>query len=168
MYKKINYTDASKAAIEQIQKGAFLTVKSGEKINTMTIGWGSIGFAWGKPVFTVLVRYSRYTYELIEKAEDFTVSIPLKGQLKSELAYCGTKSGKDVDKFKECNLDLKESQNVKSPIIDNCDLHFECKIIFKQPMDENNLAQEIKDKSYSSGNLHVIYYGEILNSYIKE
>ena len=167
MYKEINFTELSKELLDQLQKGAFLTVKAGDKVNTMTIAWGSLGFMWYKPMFTSMVRYSRYTYELIEKAEDFTVSFPLNGQLKQELGICGTKSGKDMDKFGECNLTLKEGEVVKSPIIDECDLHIECKIVYKQPMDENALCQEIKDKAYGSGNYHVLYYGEIVKAYVK-
>jgi flavin reductase (DIM6/NTAB) family NADH-FMN oxidoreductase RutF len=133
----------------------------------MTIAWGSLGFMWYKPVFTAMVRYSRYTYDLIEKAAYFTVSFPLNGQLKKELGICGTKSGKDMDKFGECNLTLKEGEAVKSPVIDECDLHIECKIVYKQPMDENAICQEIKDKAYENGNYHVLYYGEIVKAYIK-
>ncbi len=167
MYKEINFTENSKELLDQLQKGAFLTVKSGDQVNTMTIAWGSLGFMWHKPVFTAMVRYSRYTYDLIEKAEDFTVSFPLNGQLKKELGICGTKSGKDMDKFKECNLTLKEGEAVKSPVIDECDLHIECKIVYKQPMDENAICQEIKDKAYENGNYHVLYYGEIVKAYVK-
>lgn len=83
----------------------------------MTIGWGNVGIVWGKPIFMVAVRYSRYTYDLIEKAKDFTVSIPLKNNLKKELTYCGTYSGKDVDKFKECNLKLKKGRKVVSLLL---------------------------------------------------
>lgn len=168
MYREIKFNDLSKELLEQLQKGAFLTVKSGDKVNTMTIAWGALGFMWNKPVFTAMVRYSRYTYELIEKAEDFTVSFPLNGQMKKELGSCGTKSGRDVDKFKECNLTLKDGDAVNSPVIDECDLHVECKIVFKQPMDENYLDEEVKERSYANGNYHVIYYGEIKKVYVKE
>lgn len=167
MYREINFTELSKELLGQLQKGAFLTVKAGDKVNTMTIGWGSLGFMWQKPVFTAMVRYSRYTYDLIEKAEDFTVSFPLKGQLKEELGICGTKSGRDMDKFKQCNLTLKEGEVVNSPVIDECDLHIECKIVYKQAMDENAISDEIKDKAYGNGNYHVMYYGEIVKAYVK-
>lgn len=167
MYKEVNFTEISKELLDQLQNGAFLTVKAGDTVNTMTITWGSLGFIWYKPTFTAMVRYSRYTYELIEKAEDFTVSLPLNGQLKKELDICGTKSGKDVDKFAQCNITLKEGEVVKSPIIDECDLHIECKILYKQPMDENAVCQEIKDKSYINGDYHTLYYAEIVKAYIK-
>lgn len=67
MYKEIKFTEMSKEILEQLQKGAFLTVKSDDKVNTMTIAWGALGFMWYKPVFTAMVRYSRYTYELLRR-----------------------------------------------------------------------------------------------------
>jgi len=168
MYKEIDFKDYSKEMLEQLPKGAFLTVKHDGMVNTMTIGWGSPGHIWHMPVFIVMVRYSRYTYQLINNAEDFTVSFPLKGQLKEALNICGTKSGRDIDKIKECDLKLKEGEAVNSPVIDDCDLHVECKIVYKQGMDEKLLSREIKDKLYPTGDFHVFYYGEIVKAYIKE
>lgn len=168
MYKEIKFTEMSKELLEQLQRGAFLTVKNGDRVNTMTIAWGSLGYIWNKPIFTALVRYSRHTHDLIFDSEDFTVSFPLNGQLKEALGICGTKSGRDMDKFKECNLTLKGADTVKSPVIDECDLHIECRVVYKQEMNENNVIDEIKDKSYANGDYHVMYFGEILKAYIRE
>ncbi len=87
MLEKIDYSMYSKEAIEQLHKGAFMSVKVGNELNTMTIGWGSIGFIWGKPIFTALVRYSRHTYELVEQTDEFTISFPLNGQLKKRVRF---------------------------------------------------------------------------------
>jgi flavin reductase (DIM6/NTAB) family NADH-FMN oxidoreductase RutF len=168
MFKSIKYTEMSKDMLEQLQKGAFLTVKEGDRLNTMTIGWGSIGYMWNKPVLIVMVRYSRHTFDLIDKAQDFTVSLPLNGQLKDALTFCGTKSGREIDKIKECNLKLKPGNKVNTPVLEDCDLHLECKIVYKQPMDEQQLTKGIKDRSYSNGDYHVLYYGEIVDVYVRE
>lgn len=148
-------------------QGAFLTVKSGEKINTMTIGWGSVGYAWNKPIFTVFVRKSRYTYDLMENSDNFTVSIPLSKNLKSALAICGSKSGRDIDKLKECNLSLDASRIVDTPIIAECELHYECKIVYKQDMNPDLLVKNITQSAYANQDYHTIYYGEIVETYIK-
>src|SRR6056297_3293056 len=108
--EKINFNKHLQQVNDSIAIGAFLTVKDGKKLNTMTIGWGSIGFIWGRPMFTVLVRHSRYTHNLIENTDQFTVSVPLNGQLKKETDYCGSHSGRDVDKFKELGLELIEGK----------------------------------------------------------
>ena len=158
-------------------KGGFLTVKDKNgRVNTMTIGWCNIGYEWARPIFTVLVRQSRYTHELLENAEDFTVSIPLDINMNKALGFCGSKSGRDFDKFKECNLNLLESKSVKSPVIDNCHMYYECSIVYKHPIDlklldekiRNEWYQEDDNKWYEPGDCHTIYYGEILNCYSNE
>jgi flavin reductase (DIM6/NTAB) family NADH-FMN oxidoreductase RutF len=164
----VNFTVNLEQAMNYLHKqGAFLTVKSGDTTNTMTISWGNIGFEWNKPIFTVLVRKSRYTYELIENTDEFTVSIPLSNNLKSALSYCGTKSGRDVDKFKECGLTLETGKSVSTPIISDCELHYECKIVYKQEMNPELLSESITNSSYKTGDYHTFYYGEIVNCYIK-
>jgi flavin reductase (DIM6/NTAB) family NADH-FMN oxidoreductase RutF len=168
MLKDIAYNEMSKEMLDQLQRGAFLTVKGGDELNTMTIGWGNIGVIWSKPIFTVMVRYSRYTYELLEKTDEFTVSIPLSKDMKKELGICGTKSKREIDKFKECNLTAEKGKVVDTPIIGECDLHYECRIVYKQAMEPSNIDKKIREVKYSDNDFHVIYYGEIVASYIKE
>ena len=162
--KKVDYMAVAEKAMHQIKKGAFLTVgASGGTLNTMTIGWASIGFVWRKPIFMVAVRDSRHTFGIIEKATDFTVSVPSKG-MTEEVMFCGTKSGRDVDKFKACNLEITGAQQTESPIISIPGLHFECKIVFKVPMDPANLDAEC-EKLYPEKDYHTLYFGEILDCY---
>jgi len=162
----MNFTQNLEKALEYLHKqGAFLTTKVRNETNTMTISWGSIGFIWRKPMFTVLVRKSRHSHELIEKAGEFTVSVPLDENMKKALDICGSKSGRDMDKFKECNLELQEGKSISTPVIKDCGVHYECKIIFKQDMAPNLLDEEIDDNVYDSKNYHTIYYGEIVNCY---
>ncbi|MDD4802013.1 MAG: flavin reductase family protein [Syntrophomonas sp.] len=165
MPQKINYKEYSRQFLEQLPKGAFLTVKEGERLNTMTIGWGSIGYVWARPVLMVMVRYSRYTHDLIEKALDFSVSVPALGGLKKPLAVAGTKSGRDMDKFKECDLTVQTAKSIASPVIKECDYIFECKLLFKHAMEPDKLDKSIHDKFYADNDFHVIYYGEILACY---
>ena len=57
--KYLNYMSIAEDAINKIKKGAFLTVKAADVLNTMTIGWATFGFIWQKPVMMVAVRSSR-------------------------------------------------------------------------------------------------------------
>ena len=100
----------------------------------MTIGWAIIGYVWRKPIIMFAVRLSRHTFSIIEMAEDFTVSIP-SSDMKKEIMFCGTKSGCDYNKFKECNLQTSDGQKVITPIIKVPGLHYECKIVYKSAMD---------------------------------
>lgn len=144
--------------------GAFLTTSVDGVKNTMVIGWGSIGYAWGRPIFTVLVRDSRYTYELMEKASEFTVSIPLTEHMKSELQFCGTKSGRDLDKFAHCNLRLEAGHGVDVPIIADCQLHYECRIVGKLRLRPENLHESCH-RWYPKEDYHTFYTGEIVACY---
>ena len=73
----MDFNEKLNLSMEYLHKqGAFLTAKVDDKVNTMTISWGSVGFMWGKPVFMALIRPQRYTNEFIEKSNSFTVSIP--------------------------------------------------------------------------------------------
>ncbi|MGI6066563.1 MAG: flavin reductase family protein [Bacillota bacterium] len=167
MFKDIAFSELAKETLEQIKSGAFLVVQDGDKANIMTIGWGSIGFIWKRPVFTVLVRYSRYTYELLEKVNEFTVNFPLQNNMNQELSFCGTKSGRDVDKFMECRLTPVPAKKVAAPVIKECDYFYECRIVCRQAMQPALVDEEIISTSYPNGDFHMLYYGEILASYKK-
>ena len=158
------FTDISGKIIDQLNSGIFLTVKDNNgSLNTMTIGWASLGRLWQKPVFIALVRPTRHTYKLIENAKDFTVSIPLNGQLKNELTVCGTKSGRDMDKFSECGLVPVQIDDLFSPAIDGCDIFLGCKIIYKQTLSPESMNQWLNKIYDEHKDYHTLYYGEILS-----
>lgn len=170
MLKKTILTEVIKEAVEQLSLGgAFLTTGYEEKINTMTISWAAMGQIWNKPVIIVAVRYSRNTFNLIEKSNQFTVSFPGRGELAKELSLCGSKSGRDTDKFDECGFKPLESATVVAPLIDKCKTHLECKVVYKQSMEPGTLDNSIKETFYEPGNdYHVLYYGEITACYVTE
>ncbi|WZL80061.1 flavin reductase family protein [Vallitaleaceae bacterium 9-2] len=163
--KEVLYTRHLKELLEQIPKGAFLTVKTQDKINTMTIGWATSGVMWGRQVLVIGVRPSRYSYEGIDMDKEFTVSIPMNQKLKKEITYCGTHSGRDVDKFENCNIHALEGHKVDVPIIEECGLHYECRVIAKHQLIPEYIDQTINDRYYPEGDYHMIFYGEILSSY---
>ena len=162
--KRIDYMAVAQQAVTQIKNGAFLTVKSGGAINTMTIGWATIGYAWRKPILMIAVRLSRHTFTIIETAEDFTVSMP-SSDMKKEIMFCGTKSGRDYNKFKECNLQILDSQKVVTPIIKVPGLHYECKIVYKSAMDPAYLNKDYETALYPENDYHTLYFGEIVDCY---
>ena len=75
--------------------------------NAMTASWGGLGVLWSKPVATIYVRPQRYTFELCEKSERISLCV-LPEEYRPALKICGTKSGKDTDKLKECSLTATE------------------------------------------------------------
>ncbi|MFW6008057.1 MAG: flavin reductase family protein [archaeon] len=166
--KKVDYNEYFSEASSSLSKGAFLTVKNNNELNTMTIGWATIGIIWGKPVLMVMVRKSRYTYNLIENTGEFSVSFAFGDKMKKELNFCGTRSGRNYDKFEECSLITVPGDKIDTPLIKNCDLHYECKIRFKQAMNKDNLVQEFDNKFYGSGDYHTLYFGEIVNTFLEK
>ncbi|MBI3921701.1 MAG: flavin reductase family protein [Armatimonadetes bacterium] len=131
------------------------------KPNAMTIGWGTIGSIWGKPTFCVLVRPSRYTFDCIEATNDFTVNVPPQ-ELREAVGFCGRFSGREHDKFTEMKLTAAPSLHVKSPVIEQCPIQYECKVIHRNEVIPENLPAEILESAYPGGNYHTVYFGEIL------
>ena len=160
-----DYTDHLREALSD--DGVFLVaVDKNGKANPMTIGWGMVGRVWSRPVFTVLVRRSRYTHGCIQNSDSFTVNVPRLGELKEELLLCGTKSGRDLNKAAECNLRLLPGKKVDTPIIEKCALHYECRIIVrKQLQTDDFFFPEVLEEYYKSNDHHLVVMGEILAAY---
>ena len=168
MYKEIGVFDYSNVVLEKMKPGNFLTTKDGDVINTMIIGWGGVMVIWGRPMFIVLVRDSRATYNLIENSNEFTVSIPMKNNLLDAIKICGTKSLREMNKFEYCNLTPIKGRKIDTPIIGEAELHYECKVIYKQTLDQTVVPQIVKSRYYNNTANHTVYYGEIVDQYIYE
>ena len=167
MYMEIGIFDYAGKILERTNPGLFLTTRYKDKTNTMIIGWGGILVVWGKPLFIVYVRDCRATYELIENAGEFTVSIPLEADLRREIQFCGTKSLRDHDKFKELGMTAVPGRKRATPIVGEAELHYECKVIYKQTLDQSVVPQAVKDRYYTTTKAnHTVYYGEIIDQYL--
>lgn len=161
--KEMKNLEGIQEFINRIEQGAFLVVRGNEETNVMTIGWGLIGFVWRRPVLMVAVRTSRYTHQLIEKADSFTVSVP-SADMKKEINLCGSKSGRNLDKFKECGFSTEKSKTVGTPVLKVPGYHFECRIINKAPTDPKFLSPDLEN-IYPAKDYHTLYFGEVLASY---
>jgi len=163
--KEIPFNKGLKDAMAQVPKGAFLTVSKDNKTNVMTIGWATSGIMWGRPVFVIGVRPSRYTYKLIDMGDEFSVSVPLDQKLKKQLGFCGSNSGRDLDKFEAGDITPFKGQGVKVPVVGECDLHFECRVVAKHQLVSDYIDDNIKNRYYPEGDYHMIFYGEIIKAY---
>ena len=164
MSKKIvDYRDHIAQTVTAFDESRVLLVTQGREgpPNVMAIGWGTIGIVWRRPVFSVLVRPSRYTFKLIHEVGEFTVNV-VPPQLKEVVEYCGTVSGRDHDKFKEKQLTAIRSAKVKAPIIKECILHFECQTLAINDLIPAETADPIKARFYPKGDFHRVFFGEIL------
>jgi flavin reductase (DIM6/NTAB) family NADH-FMN oxidoreductase RutF len=164
--KTVNEMEIAQKAVELTKGGAFLVVQAKGRKNVMTIGWSMFGFVWKKPVMMVAVRDSRFTFGIIEEADSFTVSVPT-GNMQKETNFCGSKSGKEFDKFKECKLETTKAQKVSSPVLKIPGYHYECKIICKTPMDPKLIDKDV-EALYPQKDYHTLYFGEVVACYIIE
>ena len=160
-----DHTDRLRQALSD--GGAFLVaVDENGKANPMTIGWGTVGWVWGKPVFVVLVRRSRYTHGCIRKSDSFTVNVPRLGELQDALLFCGTKSGRDVDKAAECSLSLVPGKAVRTPVIEQCALHYECRVVVTKQLEAADFSSsELLEEHYKSDDHHLVVMGEVVAAY---
>ena len=105
---------------------------------------------------------------MIEAAKEFTVTLPLDDQLKEALALCGSKSGRDMDKLAAAGLTALPGQKISTPVIAGNCIHYECKVVYRQDMDQDALAAMLQHSCYASGDYHTLYYGEIVACYQTE
>ena len=176
--RKINVLDYSSEILKALSKGILLTVKGDEKVNTMAISWGALGIEWNKLLFTAYIRENRYTKAILDKTLDFTINIPLDKMDSKVFNIYGTKSGRDIDKIKEANLTLVDSEIVSSPAIKELPITLECKVLYKQKQVLENLPDDIVKRDYpqdvdgsavgANRDPHTAYYAEIVAAYIIE
>ena len=139
--------------------GAFVT--SGD--NVMVASWGFVGVMWGKKVFVAPVRDSRYTKVMLDKTGEFTVSVPAAGTMKKEIAFCGSKSGRDYYKWAETGMKKKAAKVVGTCLVEGCERYFECRVLGVLPMGDMDLSAV--EEWYPTGDKHNFYFGEIVAEY---
>ena len=144
-----------------------LTAGDRSGCNTMTIGWCQLGCLWRTPVCTVYVRPERYTYEFMESHDYFTVSV-LPANLKETLMTCGTKSGRDLDKVRECGLTVAYGEG-DAPYFEEAEWVLVCKKIYAQDFREDCVTdRETVMPCYGKdGGWHRAYTGKVVEAYHK-
>ena len=171
---RLQLTD-SQAAVRALlpalgAENALLTAGTAERCNTMTIGWCQTGRLWNLQTCTVYVRPERYTYEFMESSDYFTVSV-LPEDMKKAMSLCGTKSGRDMDKIKECGLTVRTGES-GAPFFEEAELVLVCRKLYVQDMTPDSVlpagAEKILPYYGAKGGWHRIYTGEIVEAYASE
>lgn len=94
--------------------------------NIITLAW--VGIVCSKPPMVgISIRPGRYSYSLIEETKEFVVNLPTKALL-TATDYCGTVSGKRVDKFAKTGLTPIPGEKIGAPLIKECPVNLECKV----------------------------------------
>ena len=166
MWRKIDPKDLGDDVFTLIgERQMLITAGTEEKCNTMTASWGGLGVLWGKKVATIYVRPQRFTREFLEREGWFTLSF-FDDSYRPQLALCGSKSGRDVDKVKECGFTVKSAE-CGAPYFEEASLVLVCRKRFVQPMDPQLIPDDVKERWYPQKDYHTMYIGEIVEALIK-
>lgn len=126
-----------------------ISVGDNENSNLITLAW--LGRVVSEPpVISISIRPSRFSYKMIEKNGEFVVNLPSIEQLHA-MDYCGTRSGKNTDKWKVLGLTPMPADHVKPPMITEFPWNFECKVVNKLTIGS-----------------HTIFFGEVLAVHVDE
>lgn len=128
--------------------------------NVMTIGWLLLGRSYyGRPVAVVAVRPATYTFTLLDAVDEFVIAVP-SPDLADAVAFCGTQSGRTVDKFAVTPLTPVPSRHVAPPSIQECPINIECRIYHKQRPPHLLLTPDHRRAPVSEQ--HTLYFAEVL------
>ncbi len=160
-FEKIDVKDLCFSPVEAIgEDWGILTGVSEKGFNSMTVSWGSVGVLWSRPVVFAFVRPHRYTYEFLEDGEMFSLAIMNK-EIHKKMAVFGSKSGRDIDKYKESGLTAVYENGVPYP--EEAEMVFVCKKIAKGDITpEWFIDEDIDSDNYPKKDYHRMYVGEIV------
>jgi len=162
---KVNLFNYLNQTLKMAETTGVLLVSVGKdgRPNVMTIGWLLLGRSYHEnPIAVVAVRPARYTFKLLYEVEEFVIAVPTH-KLEKAVAFCGEKSGREVDKFKETGLTPVPSVHVKPPSIKECIINIECRIYKKIRPPHYILTPEHRRAPIPEQ--HTIYFAEVLGTY---
>lgn len=107
------------------------------KSNIITIAWAGT-VCTNPPMVSISVRPERYSYPILKETGEFVINLTTK-ELAFATDYCGVKSGRDVDKFKETGLTAIPGKEVKAPLIAESPVNIECRVSEVLPLGSHDM-----------------------------
>lgn len=134
--------------------------------NAMTASWGGFGILWYRPVATLYVRPQRYTYNLTEENDRFSLCF-FSEEYRDALKVCGTKSGRDMDKIAACNMTVSNIDN--TPVINEARIKIICRKLYADNIKKESFTDPaVIDRAYPKQDFHRFYICEIEKVLIEE
>ena len=163
----LDFYECSKTTLDRMlsKNGGVLctVVDASGRTNVLTLGWGLVGPSYhGHPIVVIAVAPPRYSWRFLEEHGDFVIAVPDEG-LRSAADICGTKSGRDGDKFALAGLTAIPSVNVDAPSVAECPINIECRSYAKVAPPHMLLTPEHRERPI--GEQHTIYFAEVLGVY---
>ena len=134
--------------------------------NTMTASWGGFGILWNQPVAIIFVRPQRFAFKFLEEHNWFTLSFFGPGY-KDILNFCGSRSGKNVDKIARTGLIPLETER-GNIFFKEARLVFECRKLYFQDLDPTHFLDPKIESNYPKKDYHRMYFGKVENSWIMD
>ncbi len=159
MYRNIDPKDLRIAVSDIAERWMLITAGTPERCNTMTASWGAVGELWGVPMATIYIRPQRYTKEFVDQSDYFTLCF-FPEDYRKELALCGAKSGRDIDKVKACGFTVAAGAG-NAPYFQQAELVLVCRKRYVQRLSGEAIPEDVRQRWYD-GDYHYMYFGEII------
>lgn len=143
-----------------------ITAGRKESFNTMTASWGGLGVLWNRPVATVYVRPSRYTYGFMEQSAFFTLSF-LPKAYRNQLTMLGKKSGREMDKMNGSGL-TPAFRGYGQVYFAEAELVLICKKLYYQDLEPDHFLDPKIETNYNGNDYHSMYIGEITEMLVRK
>lgn len=165
-YRKIN-ADKLPGNIIKMLTDDWMLITAGDdkKFNMMTASWGGLGRLYNKPVAICFIAPTRYTYQLMESNDTYTITFYTEAY-RDALNACGSKSGKDTDKVKESGLTPITTPKGSKAFAEAW-LIIECRKMVSQPILHDGINDPELKKNWDGKPMHKMFIGEIMNVYVK-
>ena len=165
-FRKISPEELQGNFIRKISKEWMLiTAGNKEKFNMMTASWGGIGVLYNKPVAICFINPARYTYQIMEGNDTYTLTF-YPQEYRKALEYCGTKSGRDEDKVKGSGLTPVEVET-GAMAFGEAAVIIECRKLVSQSISLDAINNVEERNKRAAGAMHKMYIGEIVNVWVK-
>ena len=151
---------------------AVVAAGSPDDFNELTVSWGALGDAWwdNMPIAIIFVSATRYTHKYLEENDTFSINI-FPPQYRKALAYIGSRSGKNEDKVAATGLKVEFSEN-GTPLFNEARMIIECRKIYAHDLDRSKFSDSLignyAQKKFQGVVPHTVYFGEIINCWIKK
>ena len=143
-----------------------VTAGSLKSFNTMTASWGTLGELWNRKIAVCFVRPSRHTYQFMEREDVFSLSF-FDEKYRDALNFCGTKSGRDVDKMAHTGLTPLTSKS-GTVYFEQARLVLICRKIYIQDLDPGKFLDPKIEKQYPKKDYHRMYVGDIVETLLRQ
>ncbi|MBO7437384.1 MAG: flavin reductase family protein [Bacteroidaceae bacterium] len=108
-----------------------------DEYNVMTASWtGTV--CSNPPMCYVSIRPERYSYDIIKRTGCFVINLTNK-ELARATDFCGVRSGRDMDKFKEAGITPGKAEVVAAPIVEEAPVSIECKVVDIRPLGSHDM-----------------------------